>query len=149
MPQLRDAYNQLTIGPPHGTRGNELIAAGATQIVFRADGSRAGVYVDCETGTATTGTPTQRDQRDQTARKLHSMGENVWMTLYPDESGHTVPGCVTMLLWYPTFGACPTHEGYCLWWDFAPPGSPAASMLARAQQLVNLSNRRPKALWTY
>jgi hypothetical protein len=153
MPELRDARGQLVIGPPRGVRGQELITAGATQIVFDKAGNRRGVYVDCEAGSGTVNSPEQRRDRDAIALRLRGMitaTEKVWVTLYPDEAGHSISGCITMLLWFAGWGAAPVNPGgYCLWWDFVPPGSPPATLLSRARVLLQLEGRTPPALWVY
>jgi hypothetical protein len=143
MPQLRDAFGKLTIGPARGARGQELVTAGATSIVFNPDGSRAGVYVDNET-----------PDRDQVARKLAGMepGKLIVVGLYPSEPGHTIPGCLCALEWYPyhqAWGPPPPAPAYILQRDFAWPGDTPPTAVEFCQLLANARSHNPRLVWTY
>jgi hypothetical protein len=160
MPSLKDAYGELTIGPPRGDMGYKLMAAGATSIVFRNDGTRRGVYVDMETPSkehpeAELGSDLQIAGRDAYAERLLAMipGELVVVGLYPKEVGHRVAGCVTALMWYPFhqgWGTCPSgQEGYIVQKDFAWPNDRPPSAFEFCSLLNRVKGYNPKLIWTY
>jgi hypothetical protein len=160
MPSLRDAYGQVTIGPARGDFGVKLTVVGATSIVFKADGSRRGVYVDMETPNlehpeAELGSDVQIAGRDAIAKRLVGMipGELVVVGLYPREIGHRIPGCLCALMWYPFhqgWGTCPPgQEGYIVQWDFAWEGDRPPTAIERCQLLTRVKGYNPKLIWTY
>lgn len=103
MPNLVDAYGQVVIGPPTGDFGRSLVAMGATSLIFNSIHRRLGVYVDCETGTAPVESAEQKAQRDTIAKALHARipAELVVVSIYPDEVGHSIPGCVCPIIHFP------------------------------------------------
>ncbi len=144
---LKDVSFRTIIRSPTGAFGRELVAMGATSIIYDAKtGARRGVYVDNET-----------PKRDRIAKALHAKipNELVVVGLEPNEAGHRITGCLSALEWYPfpdqyVWDDVPRGEaGYIVQYDYAWPGDRPPTVAERTKLLKKVQSYKPRIIWAY
>jgi hypothetical protein len=142
-PHLFDPTKLFLLRAPVNPLENALFGAGATSIVQWGHGGMAGVYVDNETPNRDT------VAADMVARRV----QLVLVGLYPREVGKTLPGCITLLEWYPfpeyAGDSLPKHEGYITQWNYATPGYPAPTRAQREKLYGEARDLKPKLVLCY